>query len=117
MLNSLRSRPVTAQLSANSSFQGLVSRSGDWPQNTLTGTICALSTAFCSSAPTSRTSGAGGVGRLRRPNQSAAGARKKNAAGSRWLPTATSATGRGSPALLHSVSSTARSLSDARGST
>ncbi len=63
MLSSLRSRPVTAQLSANSSFQGLVSRSGDWPQNTLTGTICALSTAFCSSAPTSRTSAAGGTTR------------------------------------------------------
>ena len=46
MLTSLRRRPVTAQVSANSSFQGLVSRSGDWPQNTLTGTICASSTAL-----------------------------------------------------------------------
>jgi hypothetical protein len=37
-----RRRPVTAQLSANSSFHGLDSLSGDWPQNTLTGMICAF---------------------------------------------------------------------------
>ena len=32
MLSSLRRRPVTAQLSANSSFQALVSRFGDCPR-------------------------------------------------------------------------------------
>src|SRR3546814_4658517 len=58
-----------AQLSANSSFQALVSRFGDCPQNTLTGMICAFSTALCSSAPTSRTSVGGATRRVRRPNQ------------------------------------------------
>lgn len=36
-VSSRRKRPVTAQLSANSSFHGLDSLAGVWPQNTLTG--------------------------------------------------------------------------------
>ena len=54
ILTSRRRRPVTAQLSANNSFQGLVSRFGDWPQNTLTGMICACSAACSLRAPTMR---------------------------------------------------------------
>jgi len=58
-----RKRPVTAQLSANSSFQGLDSLSGDWPQNTLTGMICASSPGCWLKPSTSRVN-TGGAPRL-----------------------------------------------------
>ncbi|MNQ47868.1 hypothetical protein D3C85_617260 [compost metagenome] len=75
MLAMRRRRPVTAQLSANSSFQALVSRSGDWPQNTLTGTICA-SSSRCSARASIRRCRVGETPRLSwRPSQSGSGVR------------------------------------------
>ena len=75
MLSKRRRRPVTAQLSANKSFHGLDSLSGDWPQNTLTGMICASSAAFWLRALTRRVK-VGGAPRLSwRPIQSGSGVR------------------------------------------
>ncbi|VFT53166.1 Uncharacterised protein [Pseudomonas aeruginosa] len=75
MRASLRRRPVTAQLSANSSFQGLDSLSGDCPQNTLTGMICASSRPFWPTAASMRTR-VGEAPRLSwRPSQSGSGVR------------------------------------------
>jgi hypothetical protein len=72
-----RRRPVTAQLSANSSFHGLDSLSGDWPQNTLTGMICASSAAFWLRALTRRVR-VGGAPRLSwRPSQSGRGSGRR----------------------------------------
>ena len=75
MLNSLRRRPVTAQLSANSSFHGLDSLAGVCPQNTLTGTICASRLASAARASSTRTR----VGEAPRlswpPNQPGSGVR------------------------------------------
>ncbi|MNN28432.1 hypothetical protein D3C81_1420010 [compost metagenome] len=75
MLTKRRRRPVTAQLSANSSFQGLDSLAGDCPQNTLTGMIWASCPAWSLRALTSRDK-VGGAPRLSwRPSQSGSGVR------------------------------------------
>ncbi|MNN68758.1 hypothetical protein D3C81_1844920 [compost metagenome] len=72
---SWRSRPVTGQLSANSSFQALFSLSGDCPQNTLTGMICASAASLWVIEARLRTK-TGGAPRLSwRPSQSGSGVR------------------------------------------